>query len=64
MHFKLIGQAKSRLIHLKTNTEGIQQLRGFAYEFEVSMPPAVSEFCYYAGFGEFPHLGFGYVDLK
>jgi CRISPR-associated endoribonuclease Cas6 len=64
MHYKLIGQAKSRLIHLKANTEGIQQLRGFSYEFEVSMPPSVTEFCYYAGFGEFPHLGFGYVDLK
>ena len=64
MNFKLHGQAKSRLIHLKANTESIQQLRGFAYEFETSMPIPVMEFCYYAGFGEFPHLGFGYVDIK
>ena len=64
MNYKIQGQAKSRLIHLKSNLEGIPQLRGFTYEFEVSMPAPVSEFCYYAGFGEFPHLGFGYVDLK
>lgn len=64
MHYRLMGQAKSRLIHLKPNPEGISQLRGFVYEFEVSMPAAVMEFCYYAGFGEYPHLGFGYVDVK
>lgn len=64
MHYKIQGQAKSRLIHLKSNLEGIPQLRGFTYEFEISMPTPVTEFCYYAGFGEFPHLGFGYVDIK
>jgi CRISPR-associated endoribonuclease Cas6 len=64
MHYKLVGQSKSRLIHLKTNSEGIHQLRGFSYEFETSMPVPVMEFCYYSGFGEFPHLGFGYVDTK
>ncbi|MCW5923978.1 MAG: CRISPR-associated endoribonuclease Cas6 [Saprospiraceae bacterium] len=64
MHYRLIGQAKSRLIHLKPNVEGIAQLRGFVYDFEVSMPPAVMEFCYYAGFGEYPYLGFGYADFK
>jgi CRISPR-associated endoribonuclease Cas6 len=64
MHFRLIGQAKSRLIHLKPNPEALTQLRGFAYEFEVSMPIPLMEFCYYAGFGEFPYLGFGFVELK
>ncbi|MBK6931447.1 MAG: CRISPR-associated endoribonuclease Cas6 [Saprospirales bacterium] len=64
MNYKLLGQAKSRLIHLKPNPEGITQLRGFAYEFEVSMPPALTEFCYYAGFGEYPYLGFGFVEIK
>lgn len=64
MHYRLLGQAKSRLIHLKPNVENITQLRGFAYEFEVSMPAPIMEFCYYAGFGEYPHLGFGYVELK
>jgi CRISPR-associated endoribonuclease Cas6 len=64
MNYRVIGQAKSRLIHLKPNPDGILQLRGFAYEFEVSMPSALMEFCYFAGFGEFPHLGFGFVDLK
>lgn len=64
MHYRLMGQAKSRLIHLKPNPEDIQQLRGFAYEFEVSMPLGSMEFSYFAGFGEYPHLGFGYVDIK
>ena len=59
-----MGQAKSRLIHLKPNPEDIQQLRGFAYEFEVSLPLGAMEFSYFAGFGEYPHLGFGYVDIK
>jgi CRISPR-associated endoribonuclease Cas6 len=64
MHYRLLGQAKSRLIHLKSNPEGISQLRGFSYEFEVSLPIHLMEFCYYTGFGEFTHLGFGYVDIK
>lgn len=64
MHYRILGQAKSRLIHLKSNTEGIPQLRGFAYEFEISAPIPVLNFCYFAGFGEFPHLGFGFVDIK
>lgn len=64
MNFRLIGQAKSRLIHLKPNLEGITQLRGFVYEFEVSMPPALLDFAYNSGFGEFGHLGFGFVEPK
>ncbi|MBP6826475.1 MAG: CRISPR-associated endoribonuclease Cas6 [Saprospiraceae bacterium] len=64
MHYRLLGQAKSRLIHLKPNSENITQLRGFAYEFEVSMPIPLMEYCYFAGFGEYPHLGFGFVDIK
>jgi CRISPR-associated endoribonuclease Cas6 len=64
MHYRLMGQAKSRLIHLKPNGEHISQLRGFTYDFEISLPLPMMEFCYYAGFGEYPHLGFGYVDFK
>ncbi len=64
MHYRLQGQAKSRLIHLKPNPDNISQLRGFVFEFEVSMPLPMMEFCYYAGFGEYPHLGFGFVDMK
>lgn len=64
MHFRMFGQSKSRLIHLKPNTDGIQQLRGFVYDFEVAMSQPLLEFCYYAGFGEYPQLGFGYVEIK
>lgn len=64
MSYRLLGQAKSRLIHLKPNPEGITQLRGFVFEFEVSMPVPVMEFCYCAGYGEYPYLGFGYVEIK
>ncbi len=64
MNYRLIGQAKSRLIHLKPNPDGISQLRGFAFEFEVSMPVPLLEFCYYSGFGEYPYLGFGFVEIK
>ena len=64
MNFNIFGQAKSRLIHLKSNADGIQQLRGFVYDFEVSMSRPLMEFCFYAGFGEFPHLGFGYVEIR
>jgi CRISPR-associated endoribonuclease Cas6 len=64
MHFRLIGQAKSRLIHLKHTHEGFTQLRGFVYEFEVSLSPDLMEYAYFAGFGEFPHLGFGFVEFK
>jgi CRISPR-associated endoribonuclease Cas6 len=66
MHFRLLGQAKSRLIHLNPDIMNLEfrQLRGFVYDFEVSMPIAILEFAYYAGFGEFGHLGFGYVDFR
>jgi uncharacterized membrane protein YgcG len=60
----MFGQAKSRLIHLKPNTDGIQQLRGFVFDFEVAMSQPLLEFCYYAGFGEYPQLGFGYVEIR
>ncbi len=64
MSIQLLGQAKSRLIHLKPNLEGISQLRGFVYEFEISMPQPVMEFAFFSGFGEFGHLGFGFVEIK
>jgi CRISPR-associated endoribonuclease Cas6 len=65
MHYRLLGQAKSRLIHLKPmNPSDVTQLRGFVYDFEVSVPQPVLEYAYYGGFGEFPHLGFGYVDFR
>ncbi len=64
MHFRLVGQAKSRLIHLKPNPEGVTQLRGFVYDCEISLTPALMEFAFYSGFGEYGHLGFGFVELK
>lgn len=64
MDFQIYGSSKSRLIHLKPNTDGIQQLRGFVYDFEVTMSKPLLEFCYYAGFGEYPQLGFGYVEIQ
>lgn len=63
MCFELFGQSRSRLIHLKSNPDGFTQLRGFTCEFEISMPIPLMEFCYYAGYGEYPHLGFGFVDF-
>jgi CRISPR-associated endoribonuclease Cas6 len=63
MSFELLGQARSRLIHLKSNAHGLTQLRGFTCEFEISMPAPLIEFCYYAGYGEYPYLGFGFVDF-
>lgn len=60
--FKLLSrQNKSRLIHVRD--AGVNsQIRGFIYDFEITMPLGVMEFCYLAGFGQFSHLGFGYVD--
>ncbi|MFN4080297.1 MAG: CRISPR-associated endoribonuclease Cas6 [Saprospiraceae bacterium] len=61
--FKLLSrQNKSRLIHVK-DAGASAQIRGFIYDFEITMPHGVMEFCYLAGFGQFSHLGFGYVDL-
>lgn len=65
MHYRLLGPSKSRLIHLKPNPEGIQQLRGFTYDFEISMPVPLMEFAlFFWNFGEFPFLGFGFVEFK
>jgi CRISPR-associated endoribonuclease Cas6 len=64
MEFRLIGQAKSRLIHLRMSDTETAQIRGFAYEFEVTMPIHLLEYCFLAGFGEYPYLGFGFVDLR
>lgn len=62
MNFDLMAQPKSRLIHLKPNPEGLTQIRGFSYDFEVAMQPLFMEFAYYSGFGEHGHLGFGFVE--
>ena len=64
MHYKLNGATKSRLIHLKPNPDNLTQLRGFVFEFSLSLPTPMMEFAYYSGFGEYPHLGFGFVDVK
>ncbi len=65
MHYQLLAEKpKSRLIHLRSSSDGLTQLRGFLFEFEVSMPQPLMEFCYYAGFGEYPYLGFGCVEVK
>lgn len=64
MSYRLLGQAKSRLIHLKHSHEGFTQLRGFVYDFEITLPPDLMEYAYYCGLGEYPYLGFGYVDLR
>ena len=64
MHYRLIGQAKSRLIHLKHNYEGLTQLRGFVYDLELTAPQEVMEYAYFCGIGEFPYLGFGFVELR
>ncbi len=63
MHYRLIGQAKSRLIHLKHNYEGLTQLRGFMFDLELSLPPDAMEYVFYAGVGEFNYLGFGFLDI-
>jgi CRISPR-associated endoribonuclease Cas6 len=64
LHYRLIGQAKSRLIHLKHNFEGLTQLRGFVYDLEINAPLEVMEYLYYCGLGEFTYLGFGFVDFR
>lgn len=63
MVFQLRAQPKSRLIHLKPNAEGLLQVRGFVYEFEITMPQLLMDFAYHSGFGEHGHLGFGFVEL-
>ncbi len=63
MVFQLRAQPKSRLIHLKPNAEGLLQVRGFVYEFEITMPALLMDFAYHSGFGEHGHLGFGFVEL-
>jgi CRISPR-associated endoribonuclease Cas6 len=64
MFFRALGTAKSRLIHLKPNVEGLNQARGFMYEYEVALPAKMMEFAYFGGFGQYPHLGFGFVNVK
>jgi CRISPR-associated endoribonuclease Cas6 len=64
MHYRLLSQPKSRLIHLKYGIGDVNQLRGFMFDMELSMPTPLLEYCYYAGVGEYPYIGFGFLDLK
>lgn len=64
MHYRVLSQPKSRLIHLKPNADDLHQLRGFVFDFEVSAPQPVLEFAFLAGWGEYPHLGFGFSDFR
>ncbi len=63
LNIRVLSQPKSRLIHLKPNTEGLTQLRGFSFDFEVTMPQNLMDFVFSSGFGEHGHLGFGFVEL-
>ena len=59
--FKLLSKPLSRLITMKPGTSDAVQVRGYSFNFEMTLPPALHQIGYYAGFGEKNSTGFGCV---
>ncbi len=62
-HFRLLSQPQKNGITLKAGTPQETKVIGYAYDFELSAPPALMEIGYYAGFGVENAQGFGCVGV-
>ena len=59
--FKLLSEPLSRLVTMKSGTSDAAKIRGYSFNFEITLPMALHKIGYYAGFGEKNSTGFGCV---
>lgn len=59
--FKLLSKPLSRLITMKPGTSDAVKIRGYSFNFEMTLPTVLHKIGYYAGFGEKNSTGFGCV---
>lgn len=63
-HFELLSKkVRSRLVHLKVNTEQHTKVRGFLYDFEMTAPKHIIQTAYLCGLGEKNSQGFGCLSI-
>ncbi len=62
--FRLLSTPRSRLVTVKAGTPAETKIRGFLFDFEMTLPTELHEIGYYAGFGEKNSMGFGCVGLR
>jgi CRISPR-associated endoribonuclease Cas6 len=61
--FRVIGEPKSKLICIKTNTEAQTLVRGYdRFFFEMTAPPELMQIAYQCGIGEKNSMGFGMIE--
>lgn len=62
-HFTLLSEPKSKLVKIKANTKAETRIRGYLFDFEVSMPKELIEVLLLCGGGKNNALGFGSCDM-
>ncbi|MGD1840077.1 MAG: CRISPR-associated endoribonuclease Cas6 [Thermonemataceae bacterium] len=62
-HFKLLNKPVSKLITIKSGTAAETKVRGYLFDFEITLPVTLHQIGYYAGFGEKNSMGFGCVKV-
>jgi CRISPR-associated endoribonuclease Cas6 len=64
LKFSLIGQPKSRVVKVKTDTPNPLAIKGYLFDFTLKAPAALVRTGYTMGFGENCNLGFGFCEIR
>lgn len=60
----LSNKFRQRLLHFKAHADRAIKIKGYdQFDFELTAPPSLQEFGYYAGFGEKNSQGFGFCEI-
>jgi CRISPR-associated endoribonuclease Cas6 len=62
--FEVLTEPRSKLITIKEGKSSETKIRGFKYDFRITMPVELQELAYFAGFGEKNGEGFGFVAAR
>ena len=61
--FQVLGEAKSALVKIKTDTPQQTFVRGYRYEFGIKLPEELMRIMYESGLGEKGSLGWGMCEV-
>ena len=61
-HFHLLSEPRSKLVKIKSDTDDQTLVRGFLYDFSLSLPEPLMYIACEGGIGEKTSLGFGMIE--